>query len=154
MTKRRVCIFFFNKIVCAFFPLLPFSFAGRRKTVAKCGDFYYTYCNKSWRNFMSLLSAAFFVDDYIKYLLCNRFPGKGLTEVKDIVYDEEHPDTGKLDIIYDEKERGKLTEFTAAAGSKATKKCAAAIANIWRARALSPSISVTVSVRNTASPTT
>ena len=48
---------------------------------------------------MSLLSAAFFVDDYIKYLLCNRFPGKGLTEVKDIVYDEEHPDTGKLDII-------------------------------------------------------
>ena len=59
---------------------------------------------------MSLLSAAFFVDDYIKYLLCNRFPGKGLTEVKDIVYDEEHPDTGKLDIIYDEKQRGKLTE--------------------------------------------
>ena len=44
---------------------------------------------------MSLLSTAFFVDDYIKYLLCNRFPGKGLTEVKDIVYDEEHPDTGK-----------------------------------------------------------
>ena len=59
---------------------------------------------------MSLLSTAFFVDDYIKYLLCNRFPGKGLTEVKDIVYDEEHPDTGKLDIIYDEKQRGKLTE--------------------------------------------
>ena len=105
---------------------------------------------------MSLLSAAFFVDDYIKYLLCNRFPGKGLTEVKDIVYDEEHPDTGKLDIIYDEKQRGKLTEgkFTAAAGSKATKKCAAAIASTWRARALSPSISVTVSVRSTASPTT
>lgn len=112
--------------------------------------------------FYVIIKHCFFVDDYIKYLLCNRFPGKGLTEVKDIVYDEEHPDTGKLDIIYDEKQRGKLTEgkfpvfFNIHGGGwiEGDKKCAAVTASIWRARALSPSISVTVSVRNTASPTT
>ena len=58
---------------------------------------------------MSLLSTVFYIDDCIKYVLCNRFPCKELTEIKDIVYDEDMPETGKLDIIYDENQRGKLT---------------------------------------------
>ncbi len=59
---------------------------------------------------MSILSTVFFVDDYIKYILCGHLPGKGLTEIKDIVYDDEHPDTGKLDLIYNEKLIGKFKE--------------------------------------------
>ncbi len=59
---------------------------------------------------MSFLSIGFFLDDYVKYTLLCHFPCKELTEIKDVVYDDEHPDTGKLDIIYDEKQRGKLTE--------------------------------------------
>lgn len=58
---------------------------------------------------MSILSVAFFLDDYLKYILLGHFPCKELTEVKDIVYDGDHSDTGKLDIIYDEAQRGKLT---------------------------------------------
>lgn len=58
---------------------------------------------------MSLLSTVFWVDDYIKHFALDFFPCKELTQVNDIVYDNELPDSGKLDILYDEKQRGKLT---------------------------------------------
>lgn len=66
---------------------------------------------------MSFLSTAFFLDDYIKYTLTCHFPGKGLTEVKDIVYEDSNDyltkkgkKTSLLDLIYDEKQKGKYVE--------------------------------------------
>lgn len=59
---------------------------------------------------MSLLSILFFIDDCIKHPFVNCFKHKELTEIKNVVYDDENPDTGKLDIIYDEALRGKFTE--------------------------------------------
>lgn len=59
---------------------------------------------------MSLLSTVFFIDDYIKYLAVCKFPCKELTEIKNIVYDNEIPETGKLDIIYDKKLQGKFVK--------------------------------------------
>lgn len=66
---------------------------------------------------MSFLSTAFFLDDYIKYILTCNFPGKGLTEIKDIEYETSNDyltkkgkKTSLLDIIYDEKQKGKFVE--------------------------------------------
>lgn len=66
---------------------------------------------------MSFLSTAFFLDDYVKYLLTCKFPGKGLTEIKDIEYETSNEyvtkkgkNTSFLDIIYDEKLKGKFVK--------------------------------------------
>lgn len=59
---------------------------------------------------MSLLSTLFLIDDYIKYVLVGLFPCRELTEIKDIVYDDEHPDTGRLDVIFDPAQKGKIVK--------------------------------------------
>jgi len=66
---------------------------------------------------MSLLSVGFFLDDWLKHVVINHIPRKYLTEIKDIVYDDtdlyldkKGNKTGKLDIIYDEKLKGKFVE--------------------------------------------
>lgn len=66
---------------------------------------------------MSLLSVLFFADDYVKYLLTCKFPGKDLKEINDVVYEDSDAyltDKGKktslLDIFYDEKLKGKFTK--------------------------------------------
>jgi len=63
---------------------------------------------------MSILSTVFYIDDMIKYYLTCCWPSKGMVEVKDIVYDDSNDyldkkgnKTGLLDIIYDEKLKGK-----------------------------------------------
>lgn len=66
---------------------------------------------------MSLLSVLFYLDDALKHVGLNHVPRKFLTEIKDIVYDDTNDyldkkgnKTGLLDIIYDEKQKGKIVE--------------------------------------------
>lgn len=51
---------------------------------------------------MSLLANLFYVDDLIKHKGANCLKYPGVTEVNDVVYNENMPEVCKLDLLYDE----------------------------------------------------
>ena len=60
---------------------------------------------------MSLLGSCFYIDDLIKHKGANGLKYPSVTEINDVVYDENQAEVCKLDLLFDESKLGKNGKY-------------------------------------------